>query len=243
MARKFKWLAFAVSIILITAGITDKSSYVAYSWPPKLVYKCVAATSVFFVEYPEGGVIGAGVIISREGKVLTAAHLFTHGNYKKVHMVTTNGNEYDMNVLDVNPRSDLALVEPIASAQQFEFARLQPTSKLSVGQDILIVGHPFTDYWTVTSGIICRLPWSFYYMSHIMEMDAIVNPGNSGGPVFNTRGEIIGIVSAMKMNIFGKTGIGIAIPIGEIQRFLKSYDLRQEKSEQRKRYRLGDVKN
>jgi serine protease Do len=194
------------------------------------------------VNYPEGGIIGAGVLISKEGRVLTAAHLFTHGKYEKVKMVTTNLNEYEMRVLDVNARVDLALVEPIASAQSFSFANIQSSDKLTVGQDVLVVGHPFSDYWTVTTGIISRLSFSLGYFATVIETTASVNPGNSGGPMFNADGEVIGIISAMKMNIFGPTRIGIAIPVKEIHRFLKNYEEHQKASKQVLRYKIGDIK-
>lgn len=229
-------------VILITSLSITKYSFIGYSWPPNLVRKCIENTSVFFVEYPSGGIIGAGVIISKEGRVLTAAHLFTHGEYSKVQMVTSNGNAYDMNVLLVNSRIDLALVEPVASAQQFSFAPVYSENKLSMGQDVLVVGHPYAGYWTITSGTISRISWSPWYFCKLIETDARVNPGNSGGPMFNTKGEVIGIISAMKMGLFGPTGIGIAIHVNEIHAFLKSYERLEEKSTQTKRYKLGEVR-
>lgn len=231
-----------LSIVLISCVTLGKSSFIGYSWPPKLVRKCIQNTSVFFVEYPSGGIIGAGVVISEDGKVLTAAHLFTHGKYSKVQMVMANSNVYDMDVLLINPRTDLALVRPLASAQKFTYANLPQSDHLDVGQDVLVVGHPFSDYWTVTSGIITRLVWHLGYFCEVIETDTIVNPGNSGGPMFNVKGEVIGIVSAMKMNIFGKTGIGIAVPIAEIRSFLKYYDRVKDHTPQIKKYRIGDLK-
>lgn len=239
----FKRTFFYGAVIIFLACLSvDKTSFIGYSWPPKIVNKAIESTSVIFVEYESGGALGSGVIISRDGKTLTAAHVVTPDNYEKVTMMTSNGEEYDIKVLFINTRCDLALVEPVASPQHFVYSKLQASDRLNVGQDILVVGHPFSGLWTVTSGIICRVPWSWSYLCKIMEIDAIVNPGNSGGPVFNTKGEVIGIVSAMRMNLFGPTGIGIAIPIKEIHSFLKSYELRQEKSQQRKRHRLGDLK-
>lgn len=229
-------------LILVTSGVISKQSFIGYSWPQSLVHKCVNATSVFFVEYPKGGVIGAGVIISKEGRVLTCAHLFNHGEPKDIRMVTANGNEYDMKVLFINNRVDLALVEPLASAQSFAFARIQSNDHAYIGQDVLVVGHPFQGYWTVTSGIISRISWSWMHFCQVFETDAIVNPGNSGGPMFNTKGEVIGIVSAMRMNIFGPTGIGIVVPIKEIHEFLRAYRINEAKSEQRKRYKMSDIK-
>lgn len=237
-----KVLRVSICIILLSCITLGKSTYIGYLWPPKLVRKCINNTSVFFVEYPSGGIIGAGVVISEDGKVLTAAHLFTNGKYSEVKMVMTNSNVYDMNVLLINPRIDLALVEPIASAQKFTYAKLQPHNNLSVGQDVLVIGHPFSDYWTVTSGIITRLVWHLWYFCDLIETDAIVNPGNSGGPMFNSKGEVIGIVSAMKINIFGPTGIGIAIPISEIRSFLKYYEKVKDRKPQIKKYRIGDLR-
>lgn len=183
---------YGAAIVLMTCLSIDKSSFIAYSWPPKIVHKTVASTSVIFVEYESGGALGSGVVISKEGLTLTAAHVVTPSNYKKVTMIMPNGQEYEIRVLFINARCDLALVEPVASAQQFVFSRLQASDKLEIGQDVLIVGHPFSGYWTVTSGIISRLPWSWTYFAKVLETDALVNPGNSGGPVFNTKGEVIG---------------------------------------------------
>lgn len=229
------------TVIFLSCVSVDRYSYIGYTWSPKLVRKCTDSTSVLFVEYPSGGILGAGVVISKTGRVLTVAHLFTHGTYSQVKMVTTNGNEYDIRVLAVNARVDLSLVEPTASTGKFIYARLQRSSHLDVGQDVLVVGHPQAEYWTVTTGIISRLPWSMAYFCHTIETDAIINPGTSGGPMFNTDGEVIGVVSAMLVNMLGKTGIGIAIPIGEIHHFIKVYEASSKKQTQRKRYRLGDT--
>lgn len=233
-------VAVALFFLLMPLTIHDKK--IGHSWPKKTVQKAVAATSVVFVTYPDGTALGSGVLISKTGRTLTAAHVVSPDNYEKVSMITANGQEYDIRVLFVDHRADLALIEPVASAQQFAYAKLQKSDQLYLGQDVLIIGHPFHGYWTVTAGIISQIRWSWTYCARIMETDAIVNPGNSGGPVFNTNGEVIGIVSAMKVNIFGPTGIGIAIPIREIHLFLAECDRRLTSPRQIKRYRLGDIR-
>lgn len=235
-------LAILLGIILCSALTIDSRSFIGYSWPPLTVRKCIQTTSILFVQYPSGGIMGSGVIISKEGRVLTAAHLFTHGDYSSVKMVTANGNEYVMNVLLVNTRVDLALIEPKASAQSFQFAKLQQNDYLYVGQDVLVAGHPFQQYWTVTTGIISRLHWTLNYLCSVIETTASVLPGNSGGPMFNINGEVIGVVSAMKINIFGPTGIGIVIPIKELRSFVKEYELVKNRDIQVKRYKIGDIK-
>lgn len=232
-------LAVATFVLFLPLTVGDKK--IGYSWPEGVVKKAMASTSVIFVEYPDGTALGSGVLISKTGRTLTAAHVVSPDNYKKVSMVTANGQEYDIRVLFIDHRADLALVEPVASAQRFTYSKLQPSDKLYPGQDVLIVGHPFHGYWTVTSGIVSQIRWSWTYCAKIMETDAIVNPGNSGGPVFNTKGEIIGIVSAMRVNVFGPTGIGIAIPVREIRLFLAECERRLTTPRQIKRYRLGDI--
>lgn len=234
---------FLISLVIfLSCGLISKSSFISYSWPRSIVNKAIRTTSVFFVSYPKGNILGTGVIIDKEGRTLTAAHLFNHGDYANIKMITAGGFEYDMVVLSINTRVDLALVQPKASAQSFSYARIQPSNNLYIGQDVLVVGHPYGGFWTVTSGIISRLSWSFWYLAEIIETDAVVNPGNSGGPLFNTKGEVVGIVSAMKINIYGKTGIGIAIPVREIHRFLNAHRLLGKEPKQIKKYRIGDIK-
>lgn len=213
-------------------------SEVGYSWPRKTVKKCIETTTVILVTYPKTTVLGGGVIISKTGRVLTAAHLFTHGKYETIMMVTWDGKEYETRVLSVNSRIDLALIEPIASAQDFQFARLQKANELYVGEDLLIVGHPYDQFWTVSAGIISRLPWILWYFSHVVETDALVSPGNSGGPAFSRNGEIIGIVSAKYL----LSGIGVIIPIKDIHFFLRAYEMKNIPSTQIKRYKIGDIK-
>lgn len=233
-------LAVALFFLLMPLTMHDKK--IGYSWPEKMVNKAIQSTSVIFVTYPDGTALGSGVLISKTGRTLTAAHVISPDNYNKVSMITANGQEYDIRVLFVDHRADLALVEPVASAQKFVYSKLQPSNKLYPGQDVLIVGHPFHGYWTVTSGIVSQIRWSWQYCARIMETDAIVNPGNSGGPVFNTKGEVIGIVSAMRVNMFGPTGIGIVVPIREIHLFLNECERRLTSPQQIKRYRLGDIR-
>lgn len=229
----------AAMVLLICTVAIGKGSFVGYSWPPSLVKKCVTTTTVFFVDYTKGGVLGSGVLISKDGLTLTAAHLFTHGTAPtSIKMQLWGGAMYDCKLLAINTRVDLALVEPIASAQSFEFAKVQNSDYVYVGQDVLVVGHPFGAFWNVTSGIISRLIFNPWYFTTMIETDALINPGNSGGPMFNTKGEVIGIVSAK----YVLSGIGIVVPVKEIRKFIRYYESSKPKSTQIKRYKIGDIK-
>jgi serine protease Do len=218
-----KLIAAFVVLCSFTLSV-GQTSYTGYSWPRSLVRDCIQRTSVLFGQSDKHEWLGSGVIISKDGLVLTAAHVVDDANLKALKMVTWNGNEYDVKVLLVNKRLDLALVQPKASAESFNYAPIQESNDLWVGEDILVVGHPLGHMWTVTDGIIGSLPWSVWYFNRIIETNARILPGNSGGPVFSRKGEVIGIVSAMYVDHMGlPSGIGIVIPIDGIHHILKMY--------------------
>jgi len=218
----------------------QQRSYLAHLWNEKMVERSLASTVIIFTLLETNEYLGAGVMIKEDGTTLTAAHVvrFRDG---VTQMAATNGNVYNVRILAVDKYRDLALVQPVASAQSFKYSPLQVSNKLSIGQDVLIVGHPYGDFYTVTSGIISRLEYYWWIRCNVIETDAVVNPGNSGGPVFNTEGEIIGIVSALKVDSLGRSlNIGIAVSIYEIHKFLRKYDVTLDKPKQIKRHSLKE---
>jgi serine protease Do len=236
--KKLLLLLVAFSLLSFTANQTA----VKTSWPRGLVANCLQNTSVIFGSSTQGKWLGSGVLISKDGMVLTAAHVVDEENIKALTMVTSNGNEYEVEVLLINRRTDLALVRAKASAQDFNYAKIQKSNELWVGESILVVGHPLGHFFTVTDGIIGSLPWSLSYFNRIIETNARILPGNSGGPVFTEKGEVIGIVSAMYITRTGEpTGIGIIIPIDAIHSLLKTYNA-LPRSVPIKRYKIGAIK-
>lgn len=214
------------------------TSEVGYSWPREIVKRNIKATTVLLVDYSRGTVVGGGVVISKDGKILSAAHLFNHGAYSAVKIVAWSGESYNAKVIAINSRLDLALIEPVASAQEFPYVQIQKSDNIYVGEDVMIVGHPHEHFWLVTSGIISGIVFNLRYIEFIFETDALVNPGNSGGPAYNVKGEVIGIVSAK----YRLSGIGVVIPVKLIHEFLRTYEARKNAGTQVKRYRIGDIK-
>jgi serine protease Do len=163
----------------------------------------------------------------------------------KISIVTTKSLEYPCDILAIDTSKDLAIIRVKRSAQAFPFVKLQK-SKEYVGQDILIIGHPAQFYWTVSKGIITRLYLVVAYpsiFSKRIETDGYVNSGSSGGPVFSEKGELVGVVSAMWLNMAGQPmGIGILIPVSEVRRFLKQNSSKMYPPISKPRYRLGDLK-
>lgn len=244
MGRKARVFLTLLAVIILGRLTCEQRDYRPLSWPRPMVRKCIETTSVFFMVYPEGNYIGSGVLIKADGTTLTAAHLFNGAtDYPQITMVTRNGNEYRMRVLAIDNRVDLALAQPIASAERFPFAKIQKSDELEVGQDVLVVGHPYAVYWTVTQGIVSRIAWNIWYFCAMGETDARINPGNSGGPVFNRKGQVIGIISAGRVDANRNfTGIGIFVPIRQIHRFLDHYAAALQHSKQIKRPSIRDIR-
>lgn len=231
-------------LIFFSFGIwIDPSSQRNLSWDKEVVKRCIKATTIVLVNVEDGQFLGTGVMIDRFGLSLTAAHVVGHDGIEQMLMITPEGNRYDVEVLAINRRTDLALIRPLKSAQHFQYSRVQSSEKVFSGQDILVVGHPYSNFYTVTTGIISKVYYNIWYGGQVLDITALVNPGNSGGPIFNARGEVVGIVSAMHISGRGSpTGIGIGVSVRTIHKFLREYAKTAIPKPQIKRYRIGDLK-
>ena len=168
-------------------------------------------------EVPEGVSSGAGCIINSNGKILTSRHVVDGATY--IEVKTANGEIYRGKVLPIkNDLEALALlqIEPKSKLQTVKFA---DSSKIKVGQKVLAIGHPFGFSGTMTTGIVSRID----NIRNRIQTDAAINPGSSGGPICNAKGEVIGISQSIfnpdnnKSNI----GIGFAIPANDVVKFIK----------------------
>ena len=174
--------------------------------------------SPYYGEYVESGA-GSGVIISEDGLILTCAHVIEGGD--TVHVVLTDGSTYIAEVYGTDSWSDLALLH--IEATDLPYARLAVApegnedaySYMAVGEGVVAIGNPLGELGgSVTAGIISALGRSVTVEGvpmTLMQIDASVNPGNSGGGLFNMDGDLIGIVNA-KSTGESIEGIGFAIP-------------------------------
>lgn len=230
-------------VILSFAVWIDPSSQRKLSWDKNVVKRCIKTTTIVLVNVEGGQFLGTGVLIDHLGLTLTAAHVVGHQDVEQMLMITPDGTRYVIETLYMDRRADLALVRPLKSAQRFPYSRLQSSDKVFSGQDVLVIGHPHARFYTVTTGIISKAYYSIWYGGQVIDITALVNPGNSGGPIFNVRGEIVGIVSAMHVTGDGtKTGIGIGVSIRTIRKFMRAYAKSVAPKPQIKRYRIGDIK-
>lgn len=154
---------------------------------------------------------GSGVIVSRDGYVLTNNHVVADAD--RVVVKTQDNVEHQAKVVGTDPKTDVAVVK--IDASDLPMARLANSDDARVGDWVLAVGGPFGLENTVTAGIISatgRDAVGITDYENFLQTDAAVNPGNSGGPLVNLRGEVVGINTAIASRSGSNAGIGFAIP-------------------------------
>jgi serine protease Do len=158
---------------------------------------------------------GSGFIISADGKILTNAHVVDGADTVTVRLL--DNSEHQAKVLGKDRQTDVALLK--IDAKNLPVARMGNSDQLAVGEWVLAIGSPFGLDYSATQGIVSalgrRLPNETYVP--FIQTDAAVNPGNSGGPLFNTRGEVVGINSQIYSNTGSYAGLSFAIPINTVR--------------------------
>lgn len=160
--------------------------------------------------------LGSGVIISEDGYILTNNHVIKDATIIKVRLYKSK-EDLEAVVIGKDPKIDIALLK--INKDNLPFAKLGDSDKLEVGDWVIAIGNPFGLSHTVTKGIVSakgRVIGSGPYDDFI-QTDAPINFGNSGGPLFNLNGEIVGINTAI---IAGGQNIGFSIPINMIKTIL-----------------------
>ena len=163
---------------------------------------------------------GSGVIISPDGYILTNTHVIDDGDSAKV--VLYDGNEHEAKLVGYDSQSDIAVIK--IEAEGLTAAEFASSSGLRVGDSVAAIGNPLSPdlRLTMTRGIISALNREISYNGTVMSLiqtDASINEGNSGGPLFNDRGQVIGITNMKMISTFGSgiEGLGFAIPSDTVQ--------------------------
>ncbi|MFA5969536.1 MAG: Do family serine endopeptidase [Sphingomonas sp.] len=160
--------------------------------------------------------LGSGFIISADGYVVTNNHVVAPGaqgaNVDSITVILTDGKEYDAKLIGRDQASDLALLK--INATNLPFVRWGDSAKARVGDWIVAIGNPFGIGSTVTAGIVSALhrATGLGAYDRFIQTDAAINQGNSGGPMFDLNGNVIGINSQIYTPSQGSVGIGFAIP-------------------------------
>lgn len=156
----------------------------------------------------------SGVVIDEVGHILTNFHCVYNQNYLRLYYYDADDWEnYEVNVIGLDPLSDLALIEVIGKEEpmpHLEFA--EDAGEIKSGTDVFALGHPMGMAWTVTKGIISSTErYARHPFIKAIQTDSAINKGNSGGPLMNMRGEIVGINALIVSRISENAGVGLAI--------------------------------
>ncbi len=163
-------------------------------------------------EVPRG--VGSGFIISADGYVMTNAHVVDGAD--EVYVTLTDKREYKAKIIGSDKRTDVALVK--IEGSNLPRLMMGDSDKIRAGEWVIAIGSPFGLENTVTAGIISAKARDTGDYLPLIQTDVAVNPGNSGGPLINMRGEVIGINSQIYSRSGGYMGISFAVPIDEAMR-------------------------
>jgi len=187
---------------------------------PSVVHvRSVPEPPQFDAEPPSEGQSGTGVVIVDTGIILTNLHV-VHG-VKRIQVVFHDGQESEAEVIGVQPQHDLAVLQAKTLPDDLMAATLRSTQGLRPGDEVVAVGFPFGIGPSVSAGVISGLGREYQsaagerILTNLIQFDAAVNPGNSGGPLITPEGEVVGIVTGLlnptEQRVF--IGIGFAVPI------------------------------
>jgi serine protease Do len=196
--------------------VSDAEALDAYSRAVTAVAERLAA-SVANLRLRRGGG-GSAVVISPDGFLLSSAHVVAGGRGRG-RASFVDGRELDFSVVGADPLSDLAVLR--ADARDLVAAELGDAERLRVGQLVVAIGNPHGFGGSVTAGVVSALGRSLptrsgattRYVDNVIQTDAALNPGNSGGALADGRGRVVGINTAV-----AGVGLGLAVPINEATR-------------------------
>jgi serine protease Do len=159
--------------------------------------------------------VGSGVIVTKDGYILTNNHVVENADEVRVQLGDRGGDEYTAKVVGTDPKTDIALLKIDAKDKSFPAITTANSDQLLVGDVVLAVGNPFGIGQTVTMGIVSatgRATLGLEYEDFI-QTDAAINMGNSGGALVDAEGRLVGINTAILSRTGGNQGIGFAVPI------------------------------
>jgi len=166
--------------------------------------------------------LGSGFIISADGYIITNNHVVEQA--KRVRIVTIDKQEFVATIIGTDPATDLALIK--VKGKNLPFIELGDSDKAEIGEWVLAIGNPFYQDLSVTAGIISakgrQLRQSNDVYEDFIQTDAAINRGNSGGPLVNMAGNVIGITSQIIGPSGGNVGIGFAIPSNMAKKVIRA---------------------
>ncbi len=169
------------------------------------------------------GAVSSGVIISDQGQIMTAAHAVNTAD--KIMVILSSSQVIEADVVSLSTDSDIALIALKTVPETLPVAQLGNSDQVSIGDEVFVIGAPYGIDHTLSVGhisgrrksrTICREITPFEFL----QTDAAINQGNSGGPMFNEAGQVVGIVSRILSSTGGSMGLGFAVSINTARQLL-----------------------
>jgi len=181
----------------------------------------------FFGEQPQGEPapimgFGSGVVLSEDGYIVTNNHVIEGSD--EVVVVLEDKREFDAELVGSDPTTDIALLK--VNAEDMDYLPFGNSDELLLGEWVLAIGNPYNLTSTVTAGIVSakarniNINRSNFSIESFIQTDAAVNPGNSGGALINTRGELVGINTAIASRTGAFTGYSFAVPVSIVKKLV-----------------------
>jgi len=178
----------------------------------------------FFNVVPEAGA-GSGWVLDQQGHIVTNHHVI--GDSQRIEVTLANGRSYRAEVVGQDPPNDIAVIKIDAPPDELLPITLGDSSELLVGQKVLAIGNPFGLERTLTVGVLSSLnrmlrsPETGRMIKSVIQIDAALNRGNSGGPLLDSQGVLIGMNTAILSRSGENAGIGFAVPVNTIRRVVE----------------------
>ncbi len=181
--------------------------------------------------------VGSGFVVSGKGEIVTNAHVVTQGEgrdaqpAREVYVEFADSNKVSAEVVGHDPDADVALLRVETAGLTLRPLPLGRSTRTRVGEPVAAIGSPFGERQSLSVGVVSAIDRSIrsltaFEIPGAIQTDAAVNPGNSGGPLVNARGQVIGINQQIKSRSGGGEGVGFAVPVDLVRRSVE--DLRDD---------------
>jgi len=176
--------------------------------------------------------LGSGFVVSAKGEIATNAHVVTTGEgrslkrAKEVYVEFSDSNKVSAEIVGVDPDTDIALLQVKGSGLKLRPLPLGNNRSLAVGEPVAAIGSPFGEAQSLSTGVISALGRSIesltgFAISDAVQTDAAINHGNSGGPLVDAQGRVIGVNSQIRSTSGGGEGVGFAVPVDTVKSSLR----------------------
>jgi putative serine protease PepD len=179
------------------------------------IHATTSGSADAFGNQRQGEATGSGFVIDKQGHIVTNQHVVSDS--QSVNVEFSDGSTVDAKVVGTDPSTDIAVLDVNRSAAQLTPVSFASEGSLEVGDPVIAIGSPFGLQGTLTTGVVSALGREIespngFTIENAVQTDAALNHGNSGGPVLDTQGRVVGVAAQIRSENGGNVGIGYAVP-------------------------------